>query len=80
MVTVGRNKIERRPLLLIKGKIGDVEINTILQDDWHVRVMGADGDAKNITQLKKGDRLMGCLMQSGGRHVGVSIDETIIEK
>ncbi|MGZ4926634.1 MAG: 3-dehydroquinate synthase II [Halobacteriota archaeon] len=42
--------------------------------------MGADGDAKNITQLKKGDRLMGCLMQSGGRHVGVSIDETIIEK
>ncbi|MGZ4846727.1 MAG: 3-dehydroquinate synthase II, partial [Halobacteriota archaeon] len=60
VVTVGRNKIERRPLLLIKGKIGDVEINTILQDDWHVRVMGADGDAKNITQLKKGDRLMGC--------------------
>ena len=71
VLAVGRNKIERRPLLLIKGKIGDVEINTILQDDWHVRVMGADGNPHNITQLKKGDRLLGCLMQSGGRHVGI---------
>ena len=80
MVAVGRNKIEKRPLLLIQGKIGDVEINTILQDDWHVRVMGADGEPRNITQLRKGDRLLGCLMQSGGRHVGINIDETIIEK
>jgi len=80
VVAVGRNKIEKRPLLLIHGKIGDVEINTILQDDWHVRVMGADGKPRNITQLRKGDRLLGCLMQSGGRHVGINIDETIIEK
>ena len=80
VVAVGRNKIEKRPLLLIQGKIGDVEINTILQDDWHVRVMGADGEPRNITQLRKGDRLLGCLMQSGGRHVGINVDETIIEK
>ncbi len=80
VVTVGRNKIERRPLLIIRGKIGDVEINTILQDDWHVRVMGADGKPRNITQLTKGDRLLGCLMQRGGRHVGIKIDETIVEK
>lgn len=79
VVTVGRNKIEKRPLLLITGKIGDVEINTILQDDWHVRVMGADGKPRNITQLRKDDRLLGCLMKSG-RHVGIYIDETIIEK
>ncbi|MDD1721164.1 MAG: 3-dehydroquinate synthase II [Euryarchaeota archaeon] len=79
VLAVGRNKIERRPLLLIKGKIGDVEINSILQDDWHVRVMGADGKPRNITQLRKGDRLLGCLMQSG-RHVGIYINETIIEK
>jgi len=79
IVPVGRVKIERRPLLLIKGFIEGTEINTILQDDWHVRVMGADGKAKNITNLKKGDRLLGCLMKSG-RHVGIQVTETILEK
>lgn len=79
VVTVGRNKIERRPMLLIKGKIGKVEINVILQDDWHVRVMGADRKPKNITELKSGDKLLGCLMQQG-RHVGLNVRETITEK
>lgn len=78
-VSVGRNKIEKRPLLLIKGKIGEVEINTILQDDWHVRVMGIDGQAKNITTLEPGDKVFGALMKSG-RHVGLSVSETILEK
>lgn len=78
-VAVGRNKIEKRPLLLIKGRIGKVEINAILQDDWHVRVMGIDGKPKNITTLKKGDKLFGYLMKSG-RHVGLNVSETILEK
>lgn len=78
-VSVGRNKIEKRPLLLIKGKIGEVEINTVLQDDWHVRVMGIDGQAKNITTLEPGDKVFGALMKSG-RHVGLSVSETILEK
>lgn len=76
---VGRLKMERRPLLLIKGAINEVEVNTILQDDWHVRVMGADRKAKNITELKAGDRLLGCLMKSG-RHVGIQVSETISEQ
>lgn len=78
-VSVGRNKIEKRPLLLIKGKIGNTEINTILQDDWHVRVMGIKGQPINITTLKPGDRVFGALMISG-RHVGLSVSETILEK
>lgn len=78
-VPVGRMKIERRPLLLIKGSIEGTEVNAILQDDWHVRVMGADGQAKNITGLKKNDRLLGCLMKSG-RHVGIQVTETIHEQ
>lgn len=78
-VSVGRNKMEKRPLLLIKGKIRDVEINTILQDDWHVRVMGVKGEAINITTLKPGDKVFGALMKSG-RHVGLSVSESIVEK
>ena len=79
IVSVGRNKIEKRPLLLLKGRIGEMEINTILQDDWHVRVMGINGQAKNITTLKPGDKVFGALMKSG-RHVGLSVSETILEK
>lgn len=79
LAPVGRVKTERRPLLLIKGTIGTTEVNAILQDDWHVRVMGFDGKAQNITELKQGDRLLGCLMKSG-RHVGIQVSETINEK
>ncbi|WP_054741297.1 3-dehydroquinate synthase II [Cellulosilyticum ruminicola] len=78
-VSVGRSKTEKRPLLLIKGRIGETPINVVLQDDWHVRVMGVDGKPKNITELKKGDKLFGCLMEPG-RHVGLNVSETIMEK
>src|SRR5262249_49187489 len=47
VVTVGRVKIERRPLLLIEARVKPDDpperyIKTFLQNDWHVRVMGAD--------------------------------------
>ena len=78
-VTLGRVKIERRPLLLIKATIKDKPVNAIIQDDWHVRVMGAGGRVRPCTTLKKGDKLLGYLDQPG-RHVGIKIDESIQEK
>lgn len=79
-VSVGRIKMERRPMLLIRAKNqDDVEVNTIVQDDWHVRILGAEGNPMNCTELKCGDIVLGytCV---GGRHVGIKIDENIIEK
>lgn len=78
-LTVGRVKIEVRPLLLIIGVVQDQEINVIVQDDWHIRLMGADGQPRNATELKVGDCLLAYLSKPG-RHVGIKIDETIIEK
>jgi 3-dehydroquinate synthase II/3-amino-4-hydroxybenzoic acid synthase len=79
-VAVGRIKIERRPLLLIEAKDDQGrEVNVILQDDWHVRVIGPKGVALNCTELKAGDKVMGYTC-AGGRHVGIKIDENIIEK
>ena len=78
-VVVGRIKIEVRPLLLIQGQIEGQPINVILQDDWHIRVMGADGKAKNATLVSPGDELMGYLDQPG-RHVGLKVRETILER
>jgi 3-dehydroquinate synthase II len=74
-VTVGRVKIERRPMLLIKaGESGSV----ILQNAETVRILTPDGP-KSVTGLTAGDTVY---VRSGpaGRHSGHPVDETVYEK
>lgn len=78
-LAVGRMKTEIRPLLLIKGEIDGTELNVIVQDDWHIRLMAADGQPRNATAIQPGDTLLGCLCRQG-RHVGISVNETILER
>ena len=78
-VTVGRVKIEVRPLLHVRAVAGDQPLNLFLQDDWHVRVFDAAGKARNSSDLRKGDRLLAHL-SSPARHVGLPVDETIEER
>lgn len=78
-LTVGRVKTEVRPLLMIKGETDGRELNVIVQDDWHIRIMGADGQPRNASDIKAGDSLMAYVCEPG-RHVGIKVDETIIEK
>lgn len=79
VVTVGRIKIEVRPLLLIGAKCNDVVINAIVQDDWHVRVHGANGEPRNVTTLKPDDKVLAHIANPGGRHVGIKVEEIVIE-
>jgi 3-dehydroquinate synthase class II len=97
MVTVGRAKIERRPLLLITArvKVEDlpekhiarrlpvdypaVHIKTFLQNDWHVRIMGADHKVRNSTLVRVGEKLL-AYADEPGRHTGIKVSETIVEK
>ncbi|MFL6125437.1 3-dehydroquinate synthase II family protein [Actinophytocola sp.] len=75
VVTVGRVKIETRPLLSVDAVAGDgTVVNLILQDDWHVRVLGPGGIVLNSTALVPGDILLGYL-PTEDRHVGYPIDE-----
>lgn len=75
LVTVGRVKIESRPLLSVDAVAPNgTEVNLILQDDWHVRVLGPDGVVLNSTELKPGDVVLGYL-PTEDRHVGYPIDE-----
>ena len=78
IVNVGRIKIEVRQLLMIEAKVGDVKINTIVQDDWHIRLFGVGGKVINVTTLKPGDKVLAHVCDSG-RHVGLKIEETIVE-
>lgn len=80
LVTVGRVKIESRPLISIDAIAPNGQtVNLILQDDWHVRVLGPDGVVLNSTELKPGDTVLGYL-PSEDRHVGYPIDEFCLEK
>ncbi|WP_437838261.1 3-dehydroquinate synthase II [Sorangium sp. So ce1153] len=77
--SVGRMKTEVRPLRLIEAEFpGGERINTIMQDDWHVRVFSDDAKPLNITELRQGDKVLGHPAQPG-RHVGIKVDEHIIE-
>lgn len=79
VLTVGRVKMEVRPLLLIKGTAAGKDLNVIVQDDWHIRIMGADGKPKNASLIRPGDKLLAYVCEPG-RHVGIKVNETIIEK
>jgi 3-amino-4-hydroxybenzoic acid synthase len=114
VVTVGRAKIERRPLLKIRCSVSldqvapDVRtaveaaltaqrevtpsgeklsaeeqqcvyINTFLQNDWHVRIMGADGKIRHSTLVQPGDELV-AHVEIPGRHTGLKVTEHIMEK
>ncbi|KQU63227.1 hypothetical protein ASG66_02105 [Bacillus sp. Leaf406] len=77
-VNIGRIKIEVRPLLLIEAEYKGKKINTIVQDDWHIRIFDGDGNPKNATTFKKGDEILAYDCEPG-RHVGVKILEKITE-
>jgi 3-amino-4-hydroxybenzoic acid synthase len=79
-VTVGRVKIETRPLLSIDAVTASGErANLIVQDDWHVRVLGPGATVLNSTELRPGDEVLGYL-PGRDRHVGYPIDELCHEQ
>jgi 3-amino-4-hydroxybenzoic acid synthase len=79
-LVVGRVKIETRPLLLVKARSQDGDAASImLQNDWHVRMLGPGGLVHNITELKAGSVLLG-YSAARSRHVGMAVDEYCLEK
>ncbi len=76
---VGRVKTEVRPLRLIEVAFPDAHnVNILMQDDWHVRIYSDDVKPLNITELKKGTKVLGNVGQAG-RHVGIKVSEHILE-
>ncbi len=76
---VGRVKIEKRPLTLVKAEVDGNMITTILQNAETIKLVGADGLPISIANLKVGDEVL-VHFEDSARHFGMKIDETIIEK
>ncbi len=77
-VTVGRVKIERRPLILIEAAVRGRECSIILQNAETVNLC-TEGSPIPVTSVKKGDRVL-VRVQEGGRHFGMSVSETVVER
>ena len=78
---VGRSKIERRPMLMIKAVIGDEVGGIIAQDAETIRFVKSNGHLVSVTHLKKGDSVLVYSQPATGRHFGIEVsDEYILEK
>jgi 3-dehydroquinate synthase II len=77
MSSVGRCKIEQRPLLMMTATDGKSTYTTILQNAETVKLVTSDG-AISVSKLAKGDRVL-ARVEEGGRHFGMKIEETIRE-
>ncbi|MFY9797274.1 MAG: 3-dehydroquinate synthase II [Candidatus Nitrosopolaris sp.] len=79
-VTVGRSKIETRPLKLVRGEINGEVGTVILQNAETITFVTGDARLIPVTELKVGDEILGCAHPQTGRHFGIEVDEHIIEK
>ncbi len=76
---VGRLKIEKRPMMLLKATVDGIEITTLLQNAETIRLTAPDGQPVSVVALNSGDKVLAAV-EEGGRHFGYKIDETILEK
>ena len=76
---VGRSKVERRPLLLIKAEAEGNEVSTILQNAETIRLVTPQGEPVSVVELQEGTEVV-VLLEEAGRHFGVKVEETIEER
>jgi 3-dehydroquinate synthase II len=76
---LGRNKIEKRPMMLIEAEAEGMPISLVMQNAETIRLVSPEGKAISITNLKPGDKVLGHI-EKAGRHFGMQVDETLIER
>jgi 3-dehydroquinate synthase II len=79
IVYVGRAKVERRPMLLIEAEYEGKKLSAVLQNAETIRVVKPDGTPISVVDLKVGDEIVG-YVEEAGRHFGMKVEETILEK
>ena len=78
VASVGRCKVEVRPLLMLTATDGKKEYTVMLQNAETIKVVTPSG-AVSVTKIRKGDEVL-AQIETGGRHFGMAVEETIAEK
>lgn len=76
---VGRVKIERRPLLLVETEREGEKFKTLLQNAETINLVAKDGKPISVAKLKPGDEVL-LHIERAGRHFGVKVEETVVER
>ena len=76
---LGRNKIEKRPVMLVEADVKGQPISLVLQNAETIRLVNPEGKAVSVTTLKQGDKVLGHI-EKAGRHFGMQVEETLIER
>jgi 3-dehydroquinate synthase II len=76
---VGRSKVEKRPMMLVEAEYDGQKLSLILQNAETIRLTSPDGSPVSVTHLNIGDEVL-ALVEKSGRHFGIKIDETIVER
>ncbi|NHN57764.1 MULTISPECIES: 3-dehydroquinate synthase II [Halorussus] len=77
--TVGRVKIEKRPMFRVEAEFDDGDrVETLLQNAETIKVPTRDGRTA-VTDLAEGDEVL-VFREGGARHFGETVEESIIEK
>jgi 3-dehydroquinate synthase II len=75
----GRCKIETRPMILITAEVDGLPISVYLQNAETINLVRPNGQPVSVARLKVGDQVLAHL-EAGGRHFGMKISETLVEK
>jgi len=76
---IGRVKVERRPLALVRVEAAGEELTTILQNAETIRLVTPEGQPISVVALAPGTQVLVAL-EKAGRHFGTKIEETIEER
>ncbi len=76
---VGRAKIEKRPLAIVEAEEKGETISVILQNAETICLTDPSGRAISLVDLKEGSEVL-VYREKTGRHFGVPVEETIVEK
>ena len=75
---IGRVKIEVRPLVLVRARVGDKQLATVLQNAETIRLCTKEG-ARSVAELQPGEKVL-VRTDDMGRHFGMAVRETIVER
>lgn len=82
LTTIGRVKVEVRPMLLVEACVhkadGDQIGAVFLQNAETIRLTAPGGKPVSVVKLKPGDKIL-CRLDQAGRHFGMRIREEIKE-
>jgi 3-dehydroquinate synthase II len=66
-------------MILVEAEAEGRPISLVLQNAETIRLMDPQGKATSITNLKPGDQVLAHIEKSG-RHFGMKVEESLIER